>query len=67
MPFQPRRAIVTAPDSGLGRATAVALAGAGMDIGVSYVTGASWPVDGGMPQVGPQAGSHTAADDWRSG
>jgi hypothetical protein len=28
MPFQPRRAIVAASDSGVGRATAVALAGA---------------------------------------
>ena len=36
MPFQPRRAIVTASDSGIGRATAVALAGAGMDIGVTW-------------------------------
>ena len=33
----------------------------------SYVTGASWAVDGGMLQMGPQAGSHIAADDWRSG
>jgi NAD(P)-dependent dehydrogenase (short-subunit alcohol dehydrogenase family) len=33
----------------------------------SYVTGASWPVDGGMLQMGPQAGSHIAADDWRTG
>jgi NAD(P)-dependent dehydrogenase (short-subunit alcohol dehydrogenase family) len=32
----------------------------------SYVTGASWPVDGGMLQMGPQAGSHIASDDWRS-
>lgn len=31
----------------------------------SYVTGASWAVDGGMLQMGPQAGSHLAADDWR--
>lgn len=31
----------------------------------SYVTGASWVVDGGMLQMGPQAGSHLAADDWR--
>src|SRR5436190_1017588 len=36
MPFQPRRAIVTASDSGIGRATAVPLAGAGMDIGVTW-------------------------------
>lgn len=33
----------------------------------SYVTGASWSVDGGMLQMGPQAGSHLTTDDWRSG
>lgn len=32
----------------------------------SYVTGASWPVDGGMLQMGPMAGSHLEADDWRT-
>jgi NAD(P)-dependent dehydrogenase (short-subunit alcohol dehydrogenase family) len=32
----------------------------------SYVTGASWPVDGGMLQMGPQAGSHLPNDDWRT-
>jgi NAD(P)-dependent dehydrogenase (short-subunit alcohol dehydrogenase family) len=31
----------------------------------SYVTGASWPVDGGMLQMGPMAGSHLRSDDWR--
>jgi NAD(P)-dependent dehydrogenase (short-subunit alcohol dehydrogenase family) len=31
----------------------------------SYVTGASWPVDGGMLQMGPMAGSHLQSDDWR--
>jgi NAD(P)-dependent dehydrogenase (short-subunit alcohol dehydrogenase family) len=31
-----------------------------------YVTGASWVVDGGMLQMGPQAGSHLTDDDWRS-
>jgi NAD(P)-dependent dehydrogenase (short-subunit alcohol dehydrogenase family) len=31
----------------------------------SYVTGASWPVDGGMLTMGPQAGSHLHTDDWR--
>jgi NAD(P)-dependent dehydrogenase (short-subunit alcohol dehydrogenase family) len=31
----------------------------------SYVTGASWPVDGGMLQMGPQAGSDLDSDDWR--
>jgi NAD(P)-dependent dehydrogenase (short-subunit alcohol dehydrogenase family) len=30
-----------------------------------YVTGASWTVDGGMLQMGPQAGSHLRSDDWR--
>jgi NAD(P)-dependent dehydrogenase (short-subunit alcohol dehydrogenase family) len=32
-----------------------------------YVTGASWAVDGGMLQMGPQAGSHLTSDDWRKG
>jgi NAD(P)-dependent dehydrogenase (short-subunit alcohol dehydrogenase family) len=31
----------------------------------SYVTGASWAVDGGMLQMGPQAGSHLPSNDWR--
>jgi NAD(P)-dependent dehydrogenase (short-subunit alcohol dehydrogenase family) len=31
----------------------------------SYVTGASYPVDGGMLQMGPMAGSHLEQDDWR--
>jgi len=30
-----------------------------------YVTGASWPVDGGMLTMGPMAGSHLQTDDWR--
>ncbi|MDZ8275140.1 SDR family oxidoreductase [Microbacterium aquimaris] len=33
--------------------------------GSSYVTGASWVVDGGMLQMGPQAGSHLESDAWR--
>jgi len=32
----------------------------------SYVTGASWPVDGGMLQMGPMAGSHLTSEDWRT-
>jgi NAD(P)-dependent dehydrogenase (short-subunit alcohol dehydrogenase family) len=32
----------------------------------AYVTGASWPVDGGMLQMGPQAGSHLSDDSWRT-
>ena len=32
----------------------------------AYVTGASWVADGGMLQMGPQAGSHVKSDDWRS-
>ncbi|WP_432574229.1 SDR family oxidoreductase [Kineococcus sp. SYSU DK005] len=31
----------------------------------SYVTGASYAVDGGMLQMGPMAGSHLTSDDWR--
>ncbi|MEU2588682.1 SDR family oxidoreductase [Streptomyces avermitilis] len=33
--------------------------------GASYVTGASWVVDGGMLRMGPQAGSHLRDDAWR--
>ena len=33
----------------------------------SYVNGASWAVDGGMLQMGPQAGSHITGHDWRKG
>jgi len=36
MTFDPHYAIVTASDSGIGKATAVALADAGMDIGVTW-------------------------------
>ncbi|MFF5448072.1 SDR family oxidoreductase [Streptomyces sp. NPDC012888] len=31
----------------------------------SYVTGASWTVDGGMLRMGPMAGSHLDHDRWR--
>ncbi|MER5335800.1 hypothetical protein [Micromonospora sp. NPDC002717] len=31
----------------------------------AYVTGASWPVDGGMLLMGPQANALTS-HDWRS-
>jgi NAD(P)-dependent dehydrogenase (short-subunit alcohol dehydrogenase family) len=31
----------------------------------SYVTGASWVVDGGLLTMAPQAASHLASDDWR--
>jgi NAD(P)-dependent dehydrogenase (short-subunit alcohol dehydrogenase family) len=31
----------------------------------SYVTGASWPVDGGMLLMGPQGGSHLTGNGWR--
>ena len=33
----------------------------------SYVNGASWAVDGGMLQMGPQAGSHLNDHAWRKG
>ncbi|PZE69650.1 SDR family oxidoreductase [Curtobacterium sp. MCBD17_021] len=36
--FQPTRAIVTGAESGIGRATAVALATAGMDVGITYLS-----------------------------
>ena len=36
MDFQPVTAIVTGSDSGIGRATAVALAQAGMDVGITW-------------------------------
>ncbi|GAB3616435.1 SDR family oxidoreductase [Okibacterium endophyticum] len=32
----------------------------------SYVTGASWSVDGGMLQMGPQGGSHITSNEWRT-
>ena len=32
----------------------------------SYVTGASWAVDGGMLQMGPQAGSNITGHTWRN-
>lgn len=32
----------------------------------SYVTGASWAVDGGMLRMGPMAGSHLESDRWRT-
>ena len=33
----------------------------------SYVTGASWVVDGGMLQMGPQGGSNIESHAWRDG
>ncbi len=32
-----------------------------------YVSGASWGVDGGMLQMGPQAGAHLTSPGWREG
>lgn len=32
-----------------------------------YVTGADWSVDGGMLQMGPEAGSNLPDDSWREG
>jgi hypothetical protein len=32
----------------------------------SCITGAGWALDGGMLQMGPPAGSHLTADDWRN-
>ena len=52
MTFDPRYAIVTASDSGIGKATAVALAEAGMDIGITWHSDA--------------AGAEATADEVRS-
>ena len=38
MSFSPAHAIVTGSDSGIGKATAVALAAAGMDVGITWHT-----------------------------
>lgn len=35
--------------------------------GAAYVTGAHWVVDGGMLQMGPQAGSHLPDGRWHEG
>jgi NAD(P)-dependent dehydrogenase (short-subunit alcohol dehydrogenase family) len=32
----------------------------------AYITGTSIAIDGGMLQMGPQAGSHLQSDDWRT-
>ena len=45
MTFTPRHAIVTGSDSGIGRATAIALARAGLDIGVTWHTDESGAQD----------------------
>ena len=43
MTFEPKYAIVTASDSGIGKATAVALAERGMDIGITWHTDPTGP------------------------
>lgn len=60
--FRPRRAVVTGADSGIGRATAVALAHAGMDVGITWHA----DEDGGRLQMGPQAGAAIDSDEWRT-
>jgi len=55
-----RIAIVTGSDSGIAEATAVALAQAGYDVGVTWhtdeaTTGASFVVDGGLLLMAAQA------------
>ncbi|MDQ0644270.1 SDR family oxidoreductase [Microbacterium murale] len=51
----PRRAIVTGSDSGIGRATAVALAAAGLEVGVTWHTDRE-----GAEQTAAEARSHGA-------
>ena len=83
--FDPRYAIVTGSDSGIGKATAVALAQNGMDVGITWHSDSDGAestaeevrsygrtavvkqldFDGGMLQMGPQAGSHLSSNDWR--
>ena len=56
MTFAPKYAIVTASDSGIGKATAVALAERGMDIGITWHTDSDGAEDdrGGGAQPGAQ-------------
>jgi len=38
----------------------------GSGSGTGHVTGRSWPVDGGVVQTGPMAGSHVTGESWRT-
>ena len=61
MSFAPKTAIVTGSDSGIGRATAVALAKAWMDVGVTWQ---SCRITANSAEPG---GSHITSSDWREG
>ena len=65
-PFQTRRPGVPLGRPGDAREVAAVIAFLASPAS-SYVTGASWTVDGGMLQMGPQAGSHLTDDEWRKG
>jgi NAD(P)-dependent dehydrogenase (short-subunit alcohol dehydrogenase family) len=65
-PHQAPRPGVPAGRPGDAREVAAVIAFLASDA-ASYVTGASWLVDGGMLQMGPMAGSHLQSDDWREG
>jgi len=61
--FLPRRAIVTAADSGIGRATAVALATAGSDVGITWHTDEQGALDTAEEVRGLGATAHVAQLD----
>ena len=65
--FAPRHAIVTASDSGIGAATALALAEAGLDVGITWHSdeeGAQRTAEGGTSPDGELAYLRRRYRDW---